>query len=415
MKEILIALFLVRFAAVTLLRFVNVRHLQQHGAEVPEAFAGAVDAATLAKSADYTVAQSRVSLLHSIYDGVLLLGFLFTPLFPRFDAWINTLSGSFYVRSLLFMLILTLVETVLDLPFSYYSTFDLEKRYGFNTTTMKLWLSDLAKSALISVILLLVVGWSALALVTHSPEHWWLWVWAFFAIFSITLMYLSPYLIEPLFSKFEPVSDQELEEEIRLLLDKCGLKIKAVQQVDASRRSLHSNAYFTGIGKVKRIVLYDTLLKQMDRSEVLAILAHEAGHWKKGHILKMLVGTELVALAVCYVVFRLIGWGAVPAMFGINGVSFAGQLVLISFILSLVSFLFTPLRSWLSRRNEWQADRFATELTGAPQALARALVKLSRENLANLHPHPLYAAFYYSHPPVVERVAKLNAPEVAKK
>jgi STE24 endopeptidase len=307
----------------------------------------------------------------------------------------------------LFLLILTLVQSVLEIPFSLYSTFRIERRYGFNTTTPGLWLTDFLKTTAISALLLAILVSAALLLVQHSPALWWLWVWCFFALFSITMIYLSPYLIEPLFSKFEPLGDPELEEEIRTLLGRGGLKVKGVMKMDASRRSLHSNAYFTGIGRVKRIVLYDTLLKQMERAELLAILSHEAGHWKKGHLWKRLVLVELASLAVFYAVHLLIDWGGMPGLFGVAEASFVAQILMISFIFSIASFPLTPIGSWLSRRNEWEADRFATELSGRPEALASALIKLSRENLANLHPHPVYAWFYYSHPPVVERVARL--------
>lgn len=409
MKTLLISLFLVRFAVAYLLRYLNLRHLKRYGTTVPEGFAGAIDQEALAKSARYTLEQHRVGLAESIYDSALLLAFLFTPLLPLYDSWIASLSGSYLVRGLLFMLLIFLAQGVLEIPFSLYSTFRLERRYGFNTTTPGLWLSDFFKSILISVLLTGILVSAALLLVRHSPELWWLWVWTFFALFSITMIYLSPYVIEPLFSKFEPLSDPELEAEIRVMLDRAGIEVKGVLQMDASRRSLHSNAYFTGIGHVKRIVLYDTLLKQMDHQELLAILAHETGHWKKGHIWKQLLLMESIALAVFFLVHHLIGWGGLPGLFGHQEASFPAQVLLISFILSITFFPFTPVGSWLSRRNEREADRFAVELSGTPHALASALVKLSCENLSNLHPHPLYAGFYYSHPPVVERVAALRA------
>jgi STE24 endopeptidase len=220
-------------------------------------------------------------------------------------------------------------------------------------------------------------------------------------------MYISPYVIEPLFFKFKPVSKEGLEDDIRALLGKAGLEISRIMEVDASRRSRHSNAYFTGIGRVKRIVLYDTLLEQMDNREVLAILAHEAGHWKKHHIVKRLVFAEAGSLAALFVAFQLLRWNGLPGLIGLESASFPAQLVILGFLGSLLGFFLTPLSSWLSRRHEWEADRFAAELTGAPDALASALVKLTKENLSNLHPHPLYAKIYYSHPPMVERVDRL--------
>ena len=407
MKTILIAAYLARFAAACLLRYLNLRHLKRRGAVVPEGFAGAVDAEALARTSRYTIALSRVALAQSVYDSALLLTFLFTPLLPLYDGWIGSLCAGFVARGVLFMLLLTLAQSLLEIPFSLYSTFRVEKRYGFNTTTAGLWLSDLFKSTLVSALLLVILVAAALLLVQASPELWWLWVWGFFALFSVTMIYLSPYIIEPLFSKFEPLGDAGLEEEIRQLLARADLKVKGVLKMDASRRSLHSNAYFTGIGRVKRIVLYDTLIKQMERRELLAILAHEAGHWKRGHIWKRLVLMEGGALVLFYVVQLLFGWGGLPGLFGLSQGSFAAQVVMVSFLCSIAAFPLTPLSSWLSRRHEWEADRFATELCGMPKALASALVKLSRDNLANLHPHPVYASFYYSHPPVVARVARL--------
>jgi STE24 endopeptidase len=407
MKALLIVIYLLRFAAETALSYLNLRHLKRHGARVPEGFEGIIDAEALAKSAQYTEEQSRVGLFQSIYDSALLIAFLFTPLLPRYDRWIASISDSFVLQGVLFLLVLSLAQGVLDIPFSLYETFRVERRYGFNTMTFGLWVTDLLKSTLISVVLMGAIGSGALLLVQHSPQLWWLWVWVFFAVVSITMLYLSPYVIEPLFSKFEPVQDEVLEAEIRSLMEKAGLKVKRVQQMDASRRTLHSNAYFSGIGKVKRIVLFDTLLKQMEPNEVLAILAHEVGHWKKGHIRNRLLMTEAIALAICFLAHFLISWGGLPALFGLSGLSFAGQLLLLSFLGGLVGFPLTPFTSWLSRRHEWQADRFAVSLCGMPEALASALKKLSKENLSNLHPHPLYATFYYSHPPVVERVARL--------
>ncbi len=192
-------------------------------------------------------------------------------------------------------------------------------------------------------------------------------------------------------------------------MERAGLRVSRVFQVDASRRSRHSNAYFTGIGRVKRIVLFDTLIAQMTHDEILAVLAHEAGHWKKRHVLKRLAMSEAVAFIGLFIAFFLTGWGGLPRMIGLEEASFSARMVVIGFLGSLVLFPLTPLFSYLSRRDEREADRFASEVGGHPSAMASALVKLSRENLSNLHPHPWYASFYYSHPPVVERIRELKA------
>jgi STE24 endopeptidase len=222
------------------------------------------------------------------------------------------------------------------------------------------------------------------------------------------LMYISPYVIEPLFFKFEPVQTEGLEAKIRALVEQAGLEVSKVFQVDASRRSRHSNAYFSGIGRVKRIVLFDTLLESMDHPEIVAVLAHEIGHWKKKHVLKRIILTETVALGAIFLAYKLLAWEGLPGLVGLEGGSLYARMTVLGFLGSLVMFPLTPTLSFYSRKHEREADRFACALTGQPLDLARALVKLSKENLANLHPHPLYAAFYYSHPPTVERVRQLQ-------
>jgi STE24 endopeptidase len=268
-------------------------------------------------------------------------------------------------------------------------------------------LTDFLKSTVLGVLLIAVLVAGAFGLVSFSPSWWWLWVWVFFAAVSLFLLYVSPYIIEPLFYRFEPVSKEGLEDDIRCLMGKAGLEVSRVLQVDASRRSQHSNAYFTGIGRVKRIVLYDTLLDLLENREILAVLAHETGHWKKQHLLKRLVLAEAQALAACFTAFLLLKSGWLPPILGAETASFAAQLLFTGFIFSLAATLFTPLGSWLSRRHEQQADNYAVKLSGMPDALASALIKMGRDNLANLHSHWLYAVVYYSHPPLAERVSTL--------
>jgi STE24 endopeptidase len=409
MMFILFFIYLCITTAGYVLRYLNLRHLKRHGSEVPPGFEGVVDPGLLARTSAYTVELNRAGLIESLIDDLLLFVFLFCGFLEIYDRWTTALSGSFVISGVLFFICLSLAGTLLDIPFGYYSTFRIEARYGFTTTTRKLWVADLVKSTLISVVILVLVSSAALQIVAAFPRSWWLLVWGFFALVTLFLIYLSPYVIEPLFNKFEPLQTEGLEEEIRALMAGAGLTVSRVLQVDASRRSRHSNAYFTGIGRVKRIVLYDTLLTQMSHDEILAILAHEVGHWKKGHIWKRLLFTEAGGLVLFYLAFRLLSWGELPGLLGLQQASFPAQTVILGFLGSLAAFPFTPVSSWLSRRHEREADRFACSLTGKPECLASALIKLTRENLANLHPHPLYAGFYYSHPPVVERVRQLRA------
>jgi STE24 endopeptidase len=390
------------------LRHLNRSHLRLHGAEVPFGLEKATDADMLAKTAAYTLEKGRVEQVEAVFDDILTVVFIFGGVLAVYDRWILSIFGSFVGGGLMFFLVLTAVRGLLGIPFDLYRTFHIENRYGFNTMTIKLWLTDSIKDIAVTLVVFVPVLSGTFALIRWSPDWWWLLAWAFFAVISLFVMYVSPYVIEPLFFTFSPVAKEGLADEITAMMEKAGATVSQVMQVDASRRSRHSNAYFTGIGKVKRIVLFDTLITQMNHAEILAVLAHELGHWKKGHIWKGLLLTEIAALLMFYIVFVLLGQGWPAGAADLQGASFPARLTLILFMISLAVFPLTPLASLFSRRNEREADRFSCELTGAPEALASALVKLSGENLANLHPHPLYAGFYYSHPPVVERVAGLN-------
>jgi STE24 endopeptidase len=390
------------------LRYLNLTYLQAHGRTVPPEFQGVIDPALLKKISDYTIENSRAGLVESIIGNVFTVLFLFGGLLGVYDHWVLSVTGSLLWGGLLFSFILMYAGILIDIPFSLYRNFKIENRYGFNTMTMRLWLTDLLKSLAIASVLGSVVVLSALAIIQYSPAWWWLWVWTFLLVFGIFVMYISPVVIEPLFFKFEPVKAEGLEENVRVLMERAGLKVDRVFQVDASRRSRHSNAYFTGIGRVKRIVLFDTLIEHMTPEEILAVLAHEAGHWKKRHVLKRVVLTETMTFCGLFLAYHLISWTGLPGMVGLADASFFARVIILGFLSSLVMFPLTPFFSYLSRRDEREADDFASELTGRPDAMASALVKLSRENLANLHPHPLYAKFHYSHPPVVERIRELQ-------
>jgi STE24 endopeptidase len=381
--------------------------MKKHGTQIPAGFEGYIDLDVLKKTHAYTIEHNSLSLKESLFSGVLLIVFLYGGILKIYNSWIVSLPVPFVLQGTVFFLLLSYAKTLLSLPFSLYSTFRIENRYGFNTMTMKLWITDFFKSILVSTVLMTVVITCGLWIVHKSPEYWWLHVWFFFFIFSIFMMYISPYVIEPLFNKFTPLEGSGLENRIKTMMERTGIRISRVFRIDASKRSRHTNAYFTGVGKVKRIVLYDTLLEKMDEDEVLAVLAHEAGHWKKRHVLKMIAVFETLSLIGTFASFRVLQTGVLAEIFGLQGDSFFAQLVILGFVFSIVSFPFTPVFSAFSRRHEREADRFAVELAPKPESLATSLIKLSKDNLSNLHPHPLYAAIYYSHPPVVERVKDL--------
>ncbi len=390
------------------LKALNLKHLKKYGAEVPSEFVGHIDAELLKKTRDYTIEKNRLSSFNSVFDNIVLLIFLFGGLLNFYNSWIVSMQWHFILSGLAFFLFLIYAETIISIPFSLYSTFKIENKFGFNTLTARLWLTDFFRSIIISTILMGILISVGLWLVMASPDYWWLWVWVFFLCFSLFIMYISPYVIEPLFNKFMPVEDSELEDKIKDLALKVGIRVNRIFKMDASKRSRHTNAYFTGIGRVKRIILYDTLLEKMDKNEILAVLAHEIGHWKKKHVLKRIIISEAIAFAVLYISFKILKTDFLLNLFSIDTDSFFAKIIILGFIGSIAAFPVSPLFSYFSRRHEKEADRFACELTGTPDSMASSLIKLSKDNLSNLHPHPLYAAFHYSHPPVVQRVRELK-------
>lgn len=389
------------------LDFLNLSHLRRHGSVIPPEFVGNIDQELLSRTRDYIVENTKFGFVSSLFQNIVLLLFLFV-LMNSYNSWVVSLQYPFIISGLIFFIVLSYASTVISMPFSLYGTFRIENKYGFNTMTLKLWIADTVKSLLISTVLMALLISVGLLLIEKSPELWWFWVWTFFVVFGIFIMYISPYVIEPLFHKFTPVDNEELESGIRDLMEKVGIRVSRVFQIDASKRTRHTNAYFTGIGRVKRIVLYDTLIEKMTREEILAVLAHEAGHWKKKHILKHILLTESIALVALYVSFRLVQGDFLIRLFEVDGGSFFSKLIILGFLGSIVSFPFSPLFHYISRKHEHEADRYSLSLTGDSGSMIGALVKLSKDNLSNLHPHPMYALFHYSHPPVLKRIQAIR-------
>jgi STE24 endopeptidase len=389
------------------LKWANLRYQSREGTRVPPELAGAVDADRLRRIAAYTQERTRFEMLRELVRDMALGVFLFGGLLGAYDRFVAELADSPLVRGVLFFLLLTVGSAILSIPFSLYSSFRIEARHGFNRMSLPLFFGDWAKGTLLSALLVAALSAGALWLVASAPERWWLYVWLLFVGVSLLLTFLTPYVIEPLFFRMKPLHVPGLEAEVRALAERAGVHVSRVLEVDASRRSSHSNAYFTGIGAVKRVVLFDTLFGHMNHGEILAILAHELGHWRKHHVLLRTVWSFAVALGSLYLAFRFAPSAAVPELVGLEDASLPARLVVLGVVASVLTFPLTPLSSYWSRRHEWQADAFATELQRRPQDLASALQKLASENLSNLHPHPLYAAFYYSHPPMAERIRRL--------
>ena len=404
-------LFLILFLGRIIWRYIlqqlNISNLRNHGKEIPPVFQGVIDEATLAKMVDYTYDNSRLETKENLAEDIIELAILFL-LLPVLVGKLAGLHLHLILQALIFFGVLAAIGGVAGIPFDIYDTFVLEKKYGFSTITWRLWLTDLIKSVIISAVLMGLMLAAFMAFIIYLPGTWWFWAWIFFTMFEILLLWLYPVVIAPLFNKYEPIKDESLKEKITSLMAQVGLKAKGIYQVDEGKRSKHTNAYFTGIGKTKRIVLYDTLLASHSPEEILAVLAHEIGHWKKKHILKQLIFMIVASLVLLYFIYLIVNWPPLYSAFGLKYTPVYAGLFLVSLYLSCAGFFLSPIGAAIMRRYEREADKMAHELTGTSEPMINALKRLAKDNLSNLHPHPIYVWFYYSHPPLIERIEYLR-------
>jgi STE24 endopeptidase len=403
-----LTVFLLRSGTQILLNGLNISYLRQHGSTVPEVFRDIVDQGKLGKISAYTVDSDRFQLMTSLVDQGFSLVILLSGLLPWSVRIITSWGFGDVVSGLILFGTLSILGLLLRTPFNLYDTFVIEDRYGFNTMSFKMWASDLLKTIILSAILGGLLLGLLLALVVYGGETWWVWAWLGVGAFELIILWLFPRVIAPLFNKFEPIENQVLTHRIGTLMEKAGLRAKGVFKMDAGKRSKHTNAYFTGIGKSKRIVLFDTLLESHSEEEILSILAHEVGHWKKKHVIKQIVLLELLSLAIFYGVDKLLNWPLPYRTFGFQKyISYIG-LFLIGAFLGPLGYFAQPLESAISRKFEREADDTVLDLMETAEPMKHALKRLAADNLANLTPHPLYAWFYYSHPPLAERIARLK-------
>lgn len=406
-----LSVFLFRFLFQLFLSLMNISYLRRHGDKVPRVFQGVVDKQKFSTMASYTADSTRFGIIARIFDQALLLVILLTGFLPWLTERIAAWHGGFIGGGLLFFAVLALISLLFDVPFDLYSTFVIEERYGFNTRTVRLWFMDWVKGLAISGVLGVILISLLLALLYYFKHTWWILAWVVISLLELVIMWLYPVLIAPLFNKFEPIDDKQLEQKIASLMTKAGLAVKGVFQMDAGKRSKHTNAYFTGIGKTKRIVLFDTLLNSHPVDEILSVLAHEAGHWTKKHIIKQLVLMEALSLVGLFIMSKLLTWQFMYHTFGFQEpVAYAG-LLLVSVLLSPPGYFLRPLGSSLSRKYEKQADDVAVQLMGTAEPMKNTMIRLSSENLANLVPHPFFSWFNYSHPAPVARIERLEKME----
>ena len=392
----------------------QIRHVMRHRPTVPTAFSSTISLASHQKAADYTVTKARFGLLEMAFGAAVLLGWTLLGGVDTLNQLLSRTSLAQYgalVPGLALLAIFGAISGVIDLPFRLYSTFRIEERFGFNKMTLNLWLGDLVKSTLVGVVIGLPVVALMLWLMRSAGALWWLWAWGAWMGFNLLVLVLYPTVVAPLFNKFKPLEDESLKTRVTALMARCGFAAKGLFVMDGSKRSAHANAYFTGFGAAKRVVFYDTLLKQLNPAEVDAVLAHELGHFKHKHIIKRIVSM----FAVNLVGFALLGWVSTQTWFytglgvrpSLSGGNEALALLLFMLVVPLFSFFIAPWFAQSSRKHEFEADAFAISQTDGKD-LASALLKLYQDNASTLTPDPIFVKFYYSHPPASERLSRMN-------
>jgi len=389
----------------------QVRHVAQHRAKVPDAFASQISLADHQKAADYTLAKAKVSQIDILIDAAALVGWTLLGGLSALNALVLAYMAPGLWQQVVLVLCFSLVGGLLGLPLSLYQTFVLEQKFGFNKMTWSLWASDTLKGLVLGLVLGVPLIALVLWLMQAGGVYWWFWTWCALLFWQLFLMAIAPNVIMPLFNKFTLLEDEALKTRVHALMQRAGFKAKGFFVMDGSKRSAHSNAFFTGFGASKRVVFFDTLLKQLTPSEMEAVLAHELGHFKHRHIFKMMITSfvlSLLGLALLGFVSQQIwfytGLGVMPNLMGGNE---AVALLLFMLVVPVFTFLLAPLSSWRSRVQEYEADAYAVSQTPAAD-LSSALLKLYQDNASTLTPDPLYVSFYYSHPPASLRLARMQ-------
>jgi len=386
----------------------HVRHIQANRVAVPAAFSHDIDLAAHQKAADYSCAKTRLNMKSMIFDAAVLLLLTFGGGLQAIDNLASSLFHADILRGAAFVAILTVILSLLELPFDLYRTFGIEARFGFNKMTLAMFFGDLAKQAAVGTVLGMPLLFAVLWLMAGTGEFWWLFVWMVAVVFMLVVQFIAPSVIAPLFNKFAPMQDGEMKRRIEGLIARCGFTSNGLFVMDGSKRSSHGNAYFTGFGKSKRIVFFDTLLSRLEISEIEAVLAHELGHFRMRHVVKRLALMTVFSLIFFFLLGLLknqewfyqalhVGFPATDAM----------ALTLFFMVVPVFTVLLRPLLSMYSRKHQFEADQYAAKFTPA-RDLIHALVKLYKDNASTLTPDPLHSAFYDSHPPASIRIARLE-------
>ena len=388
----------------------HLAHIAAHRSSVPDEFREQIQLSDHQRAADYTSAKTRFAMLSVLFDAAALLAFTLGGGIQFVADLCAEQFASTLVQGVATIVAVLLLSSLLEIPFELYRTFRIEARFGFNKMTLRTYLIDMLKNLLVGSALGLPLLFGVLWLMERMGEYWWLYVWGAWVFFNLLILFIYPSFIAPLFNKFSPLQNDAMRQRIEALLQKCGFTASGLFVMDGSRRSAHGNAYFTGFGKTKRIVFFDTLLERLNVDEVEAVLAHELGHFKHRHVMKRIAATFALSLVFLWALGMLmqttwfyLGLGVDPT----GHPQTALALLLFFMVMPIFGFLFSPIMSAYSRKHEFEADAYAARQTRASE-LVNALVKLYQDNAATLTPDPLYSKFYDSHPPAAIRIANLK-------
>jgi STE24 endopeptidase len=388
------------------LNYLNYRHIDAHKKHVPTRFVHLINLTDHQKAACYNKEKLLFQTFNSVIHFTMLMAWTAMGALGLLDQLVSAWVSDGLLKGLLFVAFFSFINSIIDLPMNLYFTFILEEKYGFNKTTLKLYFLDTMKVILLSSVIGAILFSTILMMMEQFPKAWWALCWVLITLFQFIMIWAYPVFIAPLFNKFEKLSNRELKDEIDALLLKAGLQFKDYFVMDASLRSSHGNAYFTGLGKNKRIVFFDTLLKKLENAEIIAVLAHELGHLKHRHILKSLI-TSFFATGFLLAIMQLCHRSDFFAVFNTSQSTYM-LLIIFSLILPVYTFPLTPLLSYISRKKEFEADAFAVKKSDGA-SLISALIKLHRDNSTSLTPSPLYSKFYYSHPQAKERIEAIES------
>ncbi len=386
----------------------NSRHLLKHKDAPPPEVNDFINKNLYNLTVGYSFEKSKVNKVELIYETLILIILLTSGILPySFDAFRNIFHESPFAMGL-YIFIISYIYSLLKLPFDWYYQFRIEQKFQFNTTTLKLWIIDQVKILIISLILTTSIAGLIIYIYNCNPSLWAIYAFIALTIIQITLMIIAPRILMPLFNKFWKLPDGNLRNKLLSLGNKTNFPVSSIEVMDGSKRSKHSNAFFTGFGKFRKIVLFDTLIQQLTEEELLSVVAHEIGHYKHGHIIKSLFLSFALTAIGLFIVDYLIKSGWFYQSFGFNTNNPAPAFLLLFLIGKNFTFWFSPILNWFSRKWEFQADAFAAKTDGQPDNLISALKKLAEKNLLNIYPHPLYSSVYYSHPDLIQRIKTLK-------